>query len=436
MSSSMLFSANGRIPVYNSANPTKSPITYLSSGNNVRVTNIWDYNTTTGSVTEVQPNATPDGGNIIKMLRHEKGFSKKSDMTFIRDMNNDWASGTPVNKTTYSTKKTDLLYGADSRAPIKSQIGVGVLMNVTKHKNGYYFVMAANTSGWVKASDINFQYKIEIKDSDIKYNDITDGTADDKQLAEREKAVGKRIKAGKFFKLDSDITALLNSAGIYNRRQIEWYDKFDRFGAIDPYNNVTTTKEYIFFTKPDLHIFDNKDDGSLNPELKNVPIFNDAMKRYKPVMRELQWSAKCNTSKPFINLLSNSIKSNLELPSISAGEIETSANIYGTSLSYRTGSGSSDAAFDFTLEFEDTKYLEVYMFFKLFDEYERRKYYGDITPPDVLYRFRKRLHDQISIYKFVVGEDGETLIYWAKLFGCYPKEFPEKHFLICLLVAD
>ena len=136
----------------------------------------------------------------------------------------------------------------------------------------------------------------------------------------------------------------------------------------------------------------------------------------------MQQSAGDSTSK-FINLLSNTVRSNLDLPGISADEYETSANIYGTALSYRTTSHKSDEAYDFSLEFEDTKYLEVYMFFKLFDEYERRKYFGEIKPNEK-YIYRKILHDQISIYKFVVGEDGETLIYWAKLYGCYPKGIP------------
>ena len=221
---------------------------------------------------------------------------------------------------------------------------------------------------------------------------------------------------------------LIHAATLYDRESIEWYDKFNRFGCIDPHNALQNTREYIFITKPDLHIFNDGDHTLLNPEIENAPIFVDALRRYNKVLQQLQYSTKGNGS-PFANLLSNSITNNLELPGISASsDIETSENIYGTKMFYRKASFSSDEDFEFNLEFEDTKYLEVYMFFKLYDEYERRKYYGTVTPPNDTYRKFKILHDQMAMYKFIVGEDGETIIYYAKLYGCYPKGVPRDTF--------
>lgn len=228
---------------------------------------------------------------------------------------------------------------------------------------------------------------------------------------------------------DNSIKALINSAGIYDRNQIDWYAKFNRFGFIDPYNSVSHTKEYVFFTKPDLHIFEKENQSVLNKELSNVAIFRDAFDRYRPVLRQMQSSIKGGSEQsPFINLLSNTIRSNIDLPGISAGETESAANIYGTRLMYRKESNLSDEAHDFSIEFEDTKYLEVYMYFKLFDEYERKKYFGEISPRHVDYIYRRILTDQISIYKFIVAEDGQSLLYWAKLYGCYPKTVPREAF--------
>ena len=227
---------------------------------------------------------------------------------------------------------------------------------------------------------------------------------------------------------DNSFKKLINAAGIYDRDQIEWYQKFNRFGCIDPYNVLLGTREYIFITKPDLHIFDGGEPSKLNPEIANMPIFKDALKRYNDVLQQLQYSTRGNIS-PFANLLTNSITSNLELPGISvSSDIETSENIYGTKMFYRKASFQSDEDFEFNLEFLDTKYLEVYMFFKLYDEYERKKYYGSITPPDDSYIFNKVLHDQMCMYKFIVGEDGETIIYYAKLYGCFPKGVPRDTF--------
>ncbi|MCK9198665.1 MAG: hypothetical protein M0P49_03590 [Bacilli bacterium] len=218
----------------------------------------------------------------------------------------------------------------------------------------------------------------------------------------------------------------INAAGIYNRRDVEWFDKFNRFGYIDPYNTVNHAKEYLFFTKPDLHLFKNSSSSSLNTELQDVPFFIEMIKNYKPVLEQLQESCS-GSNGPFIKILSNSVKNTLDMPTLSAKTIETSATIYGTKQSYRGGS-SGDEDNDFSLEFEDTKYLDLYMFFKCWDEYSRRKVLGLVTPPKDSYIIDKILHDQIAIYKFIVGEDGETIIYYGKSFGCYPTGVPREAF--------
>jgi len=218
----------------------------------------------------------------------------------------------------------------------------------------------------------------------------------------------------------------INAAGIYDRSDIDWLDKFSRFEYIDPYNPVTHAKEYLFFTKPDLHLFRNSSSGSLNTELENIPFFMEMFKNYKPILEQLQESCS-GSNGPFIKILSNSVKNTLDMPTLTAKTIETSATIYGTKQSYRGGS-SGDEDNDFSLEFEDTKYLELYMLFKCWDEYSRRKVLGLVTPPDDSYIINKILHDQIAIYKFIVGEDGETIIYYAKVFGCYPTGVPREAF--------
>lgn len=225
----------------------------------------------------------------------------------------------------------------------------------------------------------------------------------------------------------SDIDNLIQSTGNYTRSQLEWYNKFCRFGAINPYTSLGNTREYIFFTKPDLHIFQDKSVASLNSQLANEPIFIDAKDRYLDVLKQLQISNNENKS-PFMNLLSNTVKSTIDLPTITAGEVDGSNNIYGDNIPYRWASWTSDNNHEFTLEFEDTKYLEVYMLFKLWDEYTKKKSKGAITPPDESYIFNKILHDQVSAYKIIVGEDGETIIFFAKMWGVFPKKVPREAF--------
>ena len=218
----------------------------------------------------------------------------------------------------------------------------------------------------------------------------------------------------------------MNAAGIYDRRDIDWFDKFNRFGYIDPFNTLTHTKEYLFFTKPDLHLFKDSESNYLNPELENIPLFIEMKNNYRVVLEQLQSS--CSRSNgPFIKVLTNSIKNTLDVPTLTARTIETSATIYGTKQNYR-GASSGDEDFEFSLEFEDTKYLELYMLFKCWDEYSRRKILGLVSPPRDSYIINKVLHDQIAIYKFIVGEDNETIIYFAKGFGCFPMGVPREAF--------
>ncbi|MGL5327856.1 MAG: hypothetical protein ACRDD7_01220 [Peptostreptococcaceae bacterium] len=225
---------------------------------------------------------------------------------------------------------------------------------------------------------------------------------------------------------ENEFRKLLQGNLYYTRNEIDWYDKFARFGYLDPYNTLTNTREYIFFTKPDLHIFNNGDATNLNPEIANMPFFKDLHERYLDVLKQLQKSQ--DTSRPFMNLLTNSVKSGLDLPSIQASEIEGPANVYGDDIPYRAGSGTSDNNHEFSLEFEDTKYLEVYMLFKAWDEYARKKNKGGITPPDRNYILNKILHDQCSFYKIIVDNDNESIIFFAKGWGVYPKGVPREVF--------
>lgn len=240
----------------------------------------------------------------------------------------------------------------------------------------------------------------------------------------------------------NDMGPIFNSNNIFNRKDIRWYDRFNRFGVIDPYNAVTNTKEYLFFTKPDLHIF-QPGTTNLNPELENSSFFNELVERYPDVAKQLQKSVRVEKSSdyyPFMNILSNSVKNTLDMPEVSSDDIETATNIYGTTITYRGDGWSSDEAYEFSLEFEDTRYLEVYQLFKAYDEYEKLKRVGIVSPPNIdgvtetdgvaytRYHRYKELHDQFGVYKIVTDEDYETILYYAYFCGVYPKTVPRDSF--------
>jgi hypothetical protein len=201
---------------------------------------------------------------------------------------------------------------------------------------------------------------------------------------------------------------------------VERHLKFARVPRIDPVNKVGHTHEYIFMTKPNLVLYGDKGALAYSPlfrevKEKNLFVFNSLS------MREAYES-------PFIPLISNYKRSNVDIPEISvSSDYETAKNMFGSSMFYRGPSYESDESFEFSIEFEDNKYLEVYMWFRLFDEYERMKHYGLIETP-IEYIQDRVIHDQMAMYKFIVADDGMSILHYSKFYGVYPKNVPRNVF--------
>lgn len=240
---------------------------------------------------------------------------------------------------------------------------------------------------------------------------------------------------------NTNIKSLMAANGLVNRAamQDEWTSKFSRIPFLDPTNSMGITHEYVFFTKPDLHLLkkNNKEATILATSLTPYSFFNDMVDRYPHIMKQLQLSANPASTPPFMQILSNTIRSELEVPSLeSENDIETGANVYGTKITYRGSSYASDQDLSFSIEFEDNKYLEVYTLFKIYDEYCRLKNMGmielDYNNDDdqhwIEYTLNKVLHDQFSIYKFITDADGMSLIYWCKYTGVFPTGAPRDAF--------
>ena len=220
----------------------------------------------------------------------------------------------------------------------------------------------------------------------------------------------------------SDFNHVNLGVPIYNNNHLNTYHYFYRYGYIDLYNSVTSTKEYVFFTKPDLNIFSAP--GTLNPELQSYPAFQEAVRRYPGLLDMLQSSLG---GSPFINPLTTLCKSALDMPSLDETDIDTSSTIYGDKITYRGPSFESDNNHEFTLEFSDDKYFGLYTLFRLWSAYNRLKLLGLVTPKKT-YITNQILYDQVSAYKIIVDIDGETILYMAKLWGVYPKKSPRETF--------
>lgn len=254
------------------------------------------------------------------------------------------------------------------------------------------------------------------------------------------------------FKNDS----LFNSVGLYSKQDIEdlKFRKYSRFGKpLDFYGKMNECREYLFFVKPDLHLAIPDASSStldrdvykingfnrvgstrfreltMNPQLNTFPYFRYLFETHENVVKELQYSAsKIGDKDPFSHLLSFACTSNLDLPGQDAQMMDTPMTPFGTSYKYLRDSEASEEAITFDLEFLDDKDLNVYNFFKAYAEYHIARKSGLITPPDSSYYKYKRLHNTMGIYKFLVAEDSETIIYWAYFWGVTPTSAPRGAF--------
>ena len=221
------------------------------------------------------------------------------------------------------------------------------------------------------------------------------------------------------------------------------FSRFTRYGYLDMSGEfLTGTREYLFFSKPDLHLMNP--DGTMYEPLTSNPFLCEAYKRYRYSYYSLQQYFGGNTTisgdssvgpvtddsktafdikSLYIPLLSNMATSTLDLGDITAGEVENNKNLYGITTTYREGSLQSDLGYDFSIEFKDTKWLDVYMLFKIYDEYNRHKYFAEIEPNRQEYITSRIYPEAISIWKLIV-DDTDRIIYWAKATGCVPMSVP------------
>ena len=228
-----------------------------------------------------------------------------------------------------------------------------------------------------------------------------------------------------------------------------WYHNFNRYGWINLYDNDQVCKEYLFFTKPDLYIFNATSytdcrAQQLSPFCLSNPFIRQAAERHPYTLLELQYKIPNpdGVKDPFMHLFTNRCISKMDLSGIAAENNRSTTNIYGTAVDYRSHSLRSDYAFDFAITFRDSSSLEIYTIAKAYDEYMRMLKQGDIQFHSAnnntddskslsyyrQYLFDKIVPEQFSVYKFIVGSDGETILYYAKATGVYMTDVPRADF--------
>lgn len=230
---------------------------------------------------------------------------------------------------------------------------------------------------------------------------------------------------------DSLLRRTLRANGIYELRDMNYNSSFYRFPRWDPYHLVEGTKELVFFTKPDLPILSN---GTLNSSAEcnaaEVSLFESLydLGYGKTTLTDLCFhNGLVDKDCPFIRILTNRISASVDIPDIRVDSLESAQNMYGTKLYYPKSSMGSDENIEFSVEFEETNHLEIYYLFKAWDYFRRLCWLG-VMRPDINYILNKVLCDHISVYKFILDNDGETILFCCKWTGVYPVSISRNSF--------
>ena len=200
------------------------------------------------------------------------------------------------------------------------------------------------------------------------------------------------------------------------------YYSYNRFKVPDTNLAFNRSFTHIFFTKPDLNILEfNKNSGrTAHKQCKNHTEAAMVWRRYPEIFYSLVDTKRLSDSGFYHNfnmLLSNQITSfnpnDETLATIKDGKTWLEHEmVYGDSFNGRTSG-------QFNCTFTETKNFDVQNMLRLWITYINNVSRGVWSPLD------KHVHDRAldyasSMYMFIVGEDGESLLYWTKYYGVFP----------------
>lgn len=220
--------------------------------------------------------------------------------------------------------------------------------------------------------------------------------------------------------------------GSYSLAKAMKYFMYNRFKVPDTNLLHNRSVTYVFFTRPDLNIL-NQRDKRANKQTINHTEAAMVWRRYPEIFKLLTDSSRCGDDNNFNLLLSQQVRSfdikDEDLSTVEAGKSWNEYTIpYGDSYSGRT-------AGEFSCNFEETQDYSIINLIKLWITYIDNVGRGAWSPSYNLVRgdgvastpsfetshiFTKTLDYAASAYVFKCGPDGEDVLYWSKYYGVFP----------------
>lgn len=205
----------------------------------------------------------------------------------------------------------------------------------------------------------------------------------------------------------------------FNELNDDLFTKFNRFKINFPDYNLSKSFAYVFFTRPDLNITNEKG-TALNSQVSNDPYFSDIWNTNRNIVAGL--TKKHSLLHSFHPFLSN-VCASFEVTDEIIKTEDVGENFVGYKVIYGKNNHESLTAGTFNMTFVDDKELTIFKTNKLWTEYISKCFKGILVPKKE-YKRDRILDYACSVYYFLCAEDGETIIYGHKYTGVFPTNAP------------
>lgn len=216
----------------------------------------------------------------------------------------------------------------------------------------------------------------------------------------------------------------LNVVTAYDKHALntKYHYNFNRFRMEFPDIVLRNTLGYVVFTRPDLNLYSYSsksgiyDTTKLSPEMVVDPRMR-YLAAHNPALAKglTKDGIKGHNFNPF---LSNMVQS-LEVMDDSVDTLETGETFTGYKTLYSKNNIKSITAGNLSIKFKETFDIGVTNMFQLWVDYQSNVYKGVFTPKNE-YIWQKVIDYACDIYYFLLDQDGETILFWSKYYGCFP----------------
>lgn len=214
----------------------------------------------------------------------------------------------------------------------------------------------------------------------------------------------------------------IGQSSTYSYIKNSMIEKFNKFLIAYPDLYLPKSFGHIFFTRPDLNLYDpNTNYASLLPTISNDPTFSLLHKTEDTLLRTLTTKA-FSTTHDFNPFLSNKAES-FETKDVVLKTMEYGETFTGYKVKYGKNTIESETADEISIMYTEDSDYRVYKIHKAWVDYISKVYRGEISASEESIR-NFILDYAASIYFFLCGPDGETILFWTKYTGVFPTNIP------------